>query len=178
MITNQQAPAIHATTINNQDISLSGLIGKKVLIKFHRFSGCPVAQRQIHELMERQNELNASGIETIVFLHSTKEMILPVYKEVPGLHIIPDRHKKFYRLYQSEFSWKKLLSIASWKENFKSFFKGYFPLFNRFQGGITGIPSDFLVDKKGVITDLHYGKHIGDSWTVSEIIARSKKISD
>jgi len=110
LIKNKPAPSIVANSINDEQIDLSRLHGKKVLIKFHRFSGCPVAQNQIHELIERQNELNAAGIETIVFLHSTKKKILSNFKETPGLHIIPDRQKKFYKLYHSQFLLKKFFS--------------------------------------------------------------------
>jgi peroxiredoxin Q/BCP len=166
----QTAPNISSSSIGGQPIDLSALRGKRVLVKFHRFSGCPVAQNQIHELIERQTELNASGIETIVLMHNSREKIEPIYKEVPGLHIIADRQKKFYRLYDSEFTWKALFSLASWRITFISFFKGYYPRFNRFQGGIIAVPSDFLINEKGAIVNLHYGKHFGDSWSVSEVL--------
>lgn len=172
---NQKAPQINTTSISNHHINLQEINEEKVLLKFHRFSGCPVAQREIQEFIERQGELNASGIKTLIFLHSTKEKILPVYREVPGLNIIADGQKKFYRLYNTEFSWLKIFSIASWLEIFKSFFRGFFPLLNRFQGGVISIPADFLIDKKGRIADLHYGKHVGDSWTVSEVLSKAKK---
>lgn len=175
---NQVAPEIESASVNGQKINLSGLRGKKVLIKFHRFSGCPVAQSQIHELIAKQNELNAAGIETIVFMHSTKSKILSNFQETPGLHIIADRKKTFYRLYHSQFLLIKLFSIASWRVTFASVFKGYFPHFNKFGGGIIGIPSDFLLDKKGMIADLHYGRHFGDSWTVSEVLSKGAKLSE
>jgi peroxiredoxin Q/BCP len=175
---NQLAPEIDANSISDQHIDLSGLRGKKVLIKFHRFAGCPVAQRQIHELIERQDELNAAGIETIVFMHSTKKHILSNFKETPGLHIIPDRQKKFYRLYHSQFLFKKVFSMASWRATLSAIFKGNFPHFNKFGGGITGIPSDFLLDKNGMISDLHYGEHFGDSWTVPEVISKALQVGD
>jgi len=124
-----------------------------VLIKFHRFSGCPVAQNQIHELIERQNELNTAGIETIVFMHSSKEKILSNFKETPGYISLLTRQKTFFRLYHSQFLLKKLFSIASWRVTLASIFKGNFPHFNKFEGGIIGIPSDFLLDKKGMIAD-------------------------
>ena len=178
LIKNQPAPSIVSNSINDEQIDLSRLHGKKVLIKFHRFSGCPVAQNQIHELIERQNELNAAGIETIVFLHSTKKKILSNFKETPGLHIIPDRQKKFYKLYHSQFLLKKFFSLASWRITFASIFKGYLPHFNKFGGGVLGIPSDFLLDKNGIIADLHYGQHFGDSWTVSEVLSRGKLLGD
>jgi thioredoxin-dependent peroxiredoxin len=178
LIKNQLAPAINTNSISDQHIDLVGLLGKKVLIKFHRFSGCPVAQSQIHELIERQNELNAVGIETLVFMHSSKSKILSNFKETPGLHIIADRQKTFYHLYHSQFLLKKLFSIDSWRITFVSIFKGNFPHFNKFEGGIIGIPSDFLLDKKGMIADLHYGQHFGDSWTVSEVISKGSKVGD
>jgi thioredoxin-dependent peroxiredoxin len=178
LIKNQLAPTINTNSVSDQQIDLSRLRGKKVLIKFHRFSGCPVAQNQIHELIERQNELNAVGIETIVFMHSSKRNIQSNFKETSGLHIIADRQKTYYRLYHSQFLLKKLFSMASWRVTFSSIFKGNFPHFNKFGGGIIGIPSDFLLDKDGMIADLHYGQHFGDSWTVSEVISKGSKVGN
>jgi len=169
---NQIAPTIEARSISNHPIDLHALRGKNVLIKFHRFSGCPVARCQIDEFIERQGELNGAGIETVVLLHSSKDRLLPNFKEVPGLHIVADRQKMFYRLFQSEFLLGKLFSIASWRATFASFLKGYFPQFHRFEGGILAVPSDFLLDSGGRIVDLHYGKHFGDSWTVSEVLRK------
>ena len=169
---NQLAPEIITHTISDQPLDLYALRGKKVLIKFHRFSGCPVAQWQVHELIGRQKELNAAGIETVLFLHSSKEKILSNFSEVPGLHIVADKKKIFYKLFQSEFLWKKIFSLASWRAVFISFFKGYFPQFNKFEGGIVAVPSDFLVDEKSRIAYLHYGKDFGDSWSVSDVLSK------
>jgi hypothetical protein len=148
---------------------------REVLIKFHRFSGCPVARCQIDDLLKRQDELNAAGIETIVFLHSRAAKILPNFQEIPGLHIVADRQKAFYREYQSRFLWRKLFSAASWRATFSAFTKGYLPQFNRFEAGVVGLPSDFLVDKTARIIDVHYGEHFGDSWTVSEVLSKLRR---
>ena len=129
---NHLAPSIHALTINDREIDLSQFLGKKVLIKFHRFSGCPIAQDQIHELIMRQNELTDAGIETIVLLHSTKKKILTNFHEVPGLHILADRRKKFYSVYGAAFSWGKLFSWDTWMATIRSILKGYFPQFTKF----------------------------------------------
>lgn len=169
----ESAPNISAESISNQHINLDALKGKKVLIKFHRFCGCPIAQNQIHDLIKHQNELNTAGIESIVFMHSSPAKIASSYSEVPGLHIIADKEKVFYKLYDSRFSWKKLFTWPTWRETFASVFKGYFPLLNKFEGGIIGVPSDFLIDEKGNIKELHYGKNYGDSWTVADILKMS-----
>ena len=123
-------------------------------------------------LLMRQKELNDAGVETIVFLHSSKEKALSNFKEVQGLHIIADKQKTFYHLFQSRFLFMKLFSIASWRAVFASFFRGFYPHFNKFEGGVIGVPSDFLVDEKSMIVDLNYGKHFGDSWSVSEVLSK------
>lgn len=51
-----------------------------------------------------------------------------------------------------------------------SILKGSFPQFDKFEGGITGVPSDFLLDENGHIKELNYGRHLGDSWSVSEVL--------
>ncbi|HXR82133.1 MAG TPA: redoxin domain-containing protein, partial [Saprospiraceae bacterium] len=58
---NQIAPPINTKTINGEEINLHSLQGKKVLIKFHRFSGCPVAQNEVNEYIQRQKELFSAG---------------------------------------------------------------------------------------------------------------------
>ena len=168
--TKQPAPPINTVSISGRPIDLVDFRGKKVLVKFHRFSGCPVARRQIHDLIEEQEALNAAGIETIVVLHSSAKKIRPNFAEVPGLHLIADPEKTLYRAYQAEFLWRKLLAAQTWAETLASFRRGYLPQFNRFQGGIIGVPSDFLLDENGTIIATHYGRHFGDSWTAAEAL--------
>lgn len=170
----QTAPEILASSVMDEQISLNALRGRKVLIKFHRFSGCPVCQYQIHEFLKHQDALNTAGIETLLFMHSSKDKILSNFKEVKGLHIIPDKPKMFYKKYNSQFSWKKFFIISSWRITLASIFKGFFPQFNKFEGGVTAVPSDFLIDENGKIEELKYGKHFGDSWSVADVL----KIAD
>jgi peroxiredoxin len=112
LLKNQLAPEFVANSINEEQIDLYAFRGKKVLLKFHRFSGCPVARNQIDEFMKHQKELNAAGIETILFLHNSKDKVGSLLHEVPGLHIIADRQKKIYKLFQSQFLLSKLFSIS------------------------------------------------------------------
>jgi peroxiredoxin len=168
--TTQPAPPIDAVSLSGRHLDLGEFHGKKVLVKFHRFSGCPVARRQVHDLIEDQEALNAAGIETIVVLHSSPEKMRPNFDEVPGLHLIADPRKVLYRAYRAEFRWRRLLSAGSWRETFASFARGYLPQFNRFQGGIIGVPSDFLIDEHGTLIATHYGQHFGDSWTAADAL--------
>jgi hypothetical protein len=67
--------------------------GKKVLVRFHRLSGCPDRPQQVHDPIEDQEALNAAGIETTVVLHSNQEKMRTNFDEVPGLHLIADPQK-------------------------------------------------------------------------------------
>ncbi|MBV9194038.1 MAG: hypothetical protein JO168_07810 [Solirubrobacterales bacterium] len=138
-----------------------------MLVEFHRFSGCPIARCQVDDLIEAQQALSTAGIETIVVLHSSEEKMNPNFDEVPGLHLIADREKRLYRAYQAEFRWRKLFSLASWRATFA---RGYFPQITRFQGGILGVPCDFLIDEHGTLAAAHYGTHFGDSWTAADAL--------
>ena len=164
------APAINAMSLSGRVIDLRELEGKKVLVKFHRFSGCPIARRQVDDLIEAQEALGTAGIETIVVLHSSADKMHPNFDEVPGLHLVADPTKSLYRAYQAEFHWRELFSLASWRATLASFARGYFPQVTRFQGGILGLPCDFLVDEHGRIAATHYGTHFGDSWTAADAL--------
>ncbi|MBS1559203.1 MAG: redoxin domain-containing protein [Bacteroidetes bacterium] len=169
------APEILVNSVSNQSISLHALRGKKVFVKFHRFSGCPVCQLQIHKVIKEQQILRDAGIETIVLLHSNKKNILSTFNETEGLHIIADKQKLLFKKFQVEFSLKKLFTFSTWRITFASIFKGYFPQFTRFEGGVIGIPADFLLDEHGTIKELNYGKHFGDSWSVAEVLYKASK---
>lgn len=174
----QIAPEISANSVTDEPISLKAMRGKKVLIKFHRFSGCPICQFQVHEFINNQQELNAAGIETILFMHSSKNKILSNFTEVKGLHIIADKQKAFYKKYETGFSWKKFFLLSTWRILFASLFRGFFPQFNKFEGGVTGVPADFLIDENGKIKELKYGKHFGDSWSVKDVLHIVEKTSE
>lgn len=169
------SPDISVNSVSNKPISIQALRGNKVFIKFHRFSGCPVCQYQIHKIIKEQHKLNDAGIKTILLMHSSKKNILANFNETEGLYIIADKQKIFFKKYQVEFSLKKLFNFSTWRITFASMFRGYFPQFAKFEGGITGVPADFLLDEKGCIKELKYGKHFGDSWSIAEVLYRANK---
>lgn len=171
---NRPAPGISTDTISGQPFDLSRLRGKKVLLKFHRFAGCPVARRQIDSYVAQHHELMAAGVESVIFLHSRQEHLAGLFPDVPGIHIVGDPDKVFYRRFHSAFRLRALWAPGTWAATFASLFSGYLPLFSRFEGGILAVPSDFLVDERGNITRVHYGRHFGDSWSAVEAIECSR----
>lgn len=171
------APDFQVRSMSGLSVQLSALRGKQVLLKFHRFSGCPVCQHQTHAYMERAEELRQTGAETLIVIHSSAERMRPIYTDRPGLTFIPDPGKKLYRLYGSGFSFIMMWNIGTWKHIFSAFTNGFFPRFRSFQGGVTGVPSDFLIAPDGTLSVVHYGTDYGDSCTVDEAIIATRALS-
>ena len=168
----QQAPQFAADTVSGRRIDLAELCARgPVLVKFHRFSGCPVAQHQIGALLAHREELCSAGIETIVVLHNAAEKVRGVFDDAPGVHIVADREKRLYREYDVRFAWRRLLSPGTWAETLRSIARGNLPRPSRFQGGVVGVPADFLIDRSGNVVSLSYGRHYGDSWSVADALA-------
>jgi len=163
LVEGQPAPDFTVESISGQRIELSQLRGRKVLVKFHRFAGCPVARRQIAAFVSRHAELTRGGIETIIFLHSSRQNLIATFLEAPSIHIVGDQSKRVYRLFSSAFRFRSLFAPGSWTATFASFMQGYFPVFTRFEGGILAVPSDFLVDENGILKKVHYGSDFGDT---------------
>lgn len=166
------APPIESISLSGNRLMLSDFRGRRVFVKFHRFSGCPVARRQVGDLIAGGDRLAAHGIETIVVFHSGAEDLRPNFSETAHLHIVPDPEKMLFRAYGCDFDWHKLFSSRSWGATLGAFGHGYFPQPTRFHGGVVGIPADFLIDATGVIVHAHYGSHFGDSLTTDDVLGR------
>lgn len=89
------------------------------------------------------------------------------------LHIIVDKERKYYHLFHSQFLLSKLFSMRTWQSTFVAFFNVFFPHFNKFEGGVIWCALRLLVDENRSIIDLNYGRHFGDSWTVSDVLNRN-----
>jgi hypothetical protein len=43
------------------------------------------------------------------------------------------------------------------------------------EGGVLGLPADFLIDRDGRILACHYGTHIYDQWSVDDLLQHAAK---
>jgi thioredoxin-dependent peroxiredoxin len=170
---NETAPAFKVKDINGQEVSLEKYRGKKILLSFHRFAGCPVCNIRFHQLEQEAPYFRTKGLVMLAVYESSESML----KKYTGDNnyntiMIADPEEALYKLYTVERSSGKLM---------KGMFKGAIgmvlegnKLFKeklKKDGHIDRIGADFLIDEQGKIITAHYGRYLGDNLSTDSIKA-------
>ena len=174
LTTKSTAPGIVTTDVYGHSFSLTDLKGSKVLLSFMRFTGCPVCNLRVHQLLKESNAFAEKNIKVVLIYESSKANMLEyLQNEKYPFTFITDLENKFYKAYGVEKSWSKFLS---------SFFKGALDKVMKGQklftkkisndGSINRIGADFLIDETGKIIIAHYAEYMGDDLPINEIFAK------
>jgi thioredoxin-dependent peroxiredoxin len=165
------APAIAERALDGTDIHVPEG-GRWTLLSFLRYGSCPMCNLRMRELAARLPELETSGIEVVIVLHSPEARALRYAPQTLRSHVIADPTRHLYVRYGVTPSWAKLL----WSFVLPSFYLAFVKAtVLRFWGGpIDGtyamIPADFLIAPDGRVRLARYGKHIGDHASVPDVI--------
>jgi peroxiredoxin Q/BCP len=169
---NQEAPAFLAEDIYGESLNIP-FKGKKTLLCFMRFAGCPVCNLRVHELLKNAARLKAANIQVILIYESEKQVMLDYLKEEKfPFSFIADKENKLYKLYSIEKSFGKFFS-GMFKGTLSKVFAGK-KLYKKAvptEGPISRINADFLIDEKGIVSIAHYGSYFGDDLSLEKIIA-------
>ena len=138
-------------------------------LQFRRFAGCPVCNLHLRQFAQSVDRLEAAGVRTVAFVHSSAEAMQPYQGDLP-FHVVPDPEKQWYRRFGVEASlgamlhpkamWAAMRGMVQAKMN---------PLAG--EGGMSGLPADVLLDAAGRVLAVKYGAHADDSWSVDEVLA-------
>jgi peroxiredoxin len=169
----RRAPAIKERDHSGKPFDLA-VQTRLTMIQFHRYVGCPVCHLHVHDYLDRAPEWKSRGVDIVVFYYSTPDEVIGVGGfSADGLPItfICDPEKKVYRAFGVESSLWGTLSLSAWRDGALALIKGHsfrkaFP-----RKGLGGLPADFLIDAKGVIRKVRYGKAINDSLPVDGLLA-------
>lgn len=172
-----QAPTFTGETKDGDAISLDSFQGKNVLLKFFRYSSCPICNLRVQEFNDAGKELANAGITTLLIFHSSKESLNNNLKAINSYTIIADPDKHIFNLYQVGKSWLGIIAPGMMPAYVKATVKGFFSpkLFGN-EGGDAGMPADFLIDGEGVIQYAHYGKHASDSISAQDTLKISQEL--
>lgn len=165
-------PAIDFTShsIEEQQVSLSELRGKPLILSFFRDAACPFCNMRVFEYTKKFEEWDELGIVVIAVFSSSNNQIREFVTQHPRPFItIGDPQLSIYNKYGIEESANGLLKALLFR----------FPrIINGFRLGAKAdpkkpngklIPADFLISPSGKIVDLWYGGNASDHMPMKRI---------
>jgi len=155
------------TDINGKKVSVPTL-GRWTHLQFRRYSGCVICNLHVHELIERQQEIKAAGIQEVLFFQSPTHYLKEQFSRKP-VTIIADDERFYYKKFGVENAISSIANPSAWIPGVKGMLKFGIQLPKKGESPL-GLPADFLLDDKGVVVAVHYGKHAYDQWTVDQLI--------
>lgn len=169
------APNFSVQSLKNQ--TLSSFDGQWILLQFYRFASCPICNLHIREYMKRYAELQALGINVIAFFHSPQTSLEKYMEGVDmPFEIVADPDKALYRQYKVETSWKGFFTSQAIIEGAKAGKAGFSLNPLNQEGGLFGLPANFLIDENKVIRQAHYGKDVADTPPVDTVLEWARSL--
>jgi len=157
------APLFQCHDIYGSEIGLEDYRGKRLLLSFFRYAGCPLCNLRVRRLSERYEELNGAGLHAVAVFESPRESVLKyVLKQSPPFPLVPDPERRLYELYGVTASWKayfrvglnpKVMGEALIKERLMP---------GKIEGKWAMVPADFLVGPDLLIHEAFYGRDISE----------------
>ena len=156
-------------SIKGDIFTIENIKGKKTLLTFYRFATCPFCNLRIFELNERYSELGENFNVIAIFDSNIKHLTLNMKKHDTPFTILADENFNYFKKFEVEKStWKFILGTTTGFLRFcKALLKGYFPFVIR--GSMITIPVDILINEKGKIERVYYGKSTADHLSFEEI---------
>jgi len=163
LTTGMTAPNFTFDTISKRPLDFyKTASGKKSVIFFLRYMGCPICQLKIGELLRDHEEFRAAGLQVFVALQSTPASVKEGLAgfQVP-FTVICDPEEKIFALYGvapgNLFGYLAPPVIMKAMKASRSGFKH-----GKKEGKEMQLPAVFIVEGDGKIGYAYYGKNIGD----------------
>ena len=168
----QSFPPLQTKDIHGADVSIPSRT-QWTHLQFRRFAGCPVCNLHLQSFVARHEEIVNARIREVLVFHSSDAELLPYQGSFP-FDVIGDPEKFLYRRYGVSSSISALLSPKAFMASLKGDLRKDKPELNMMSmpnGGILGLPADFLIAPDGIVRAVRYGTHAYDQWTVDEMLA-------
>jgi peroxiredoxin len=169
LVPGQSFPRLQSKNIHGAEVSVPDS-APWTHVQFRRFAGCPICNLHLQSFIARQDEIANAGIREVVIFHSSDAELLPYQGRFP-FDVIGDPEKALYRRYGVESSISALLAPKAFAASLKGNLKKDKPKLKGLpNGGILGLPADFLIASNGSVRAVHYGTHAYDQWPVDELL--------
>ena len=166
------APPMTLTNIHGVEVAIPGAKSRFIHLQFRRFAGCAICNLHLQSFVKRNPEIAAAGIHEVVIFHSPKESLLPYQGKFP-FDVIGDPEKKLYAQFGVGASIFAILDVRAWPAIVSGNSAKDKPTVDP-EGGVLGLPADFLINADGKIVASHYGRHSYDQWSVDELLVLAK----
>lgn len=140
-------------------------------LQFRRFAGCPICSVHLRSFARDWPRLQAAGVTTVAFFHSSRETLLPYHADLP-FPVIPDPDRIWYATFGVQQSLRSILDPRSWGAGLRGVVSAPMNPFKG-EGGHLGLPADFLLAADGRLLDVKYGRHADDHWEVEDVLQRA-----
>jgi peroxiredoxin len=180
----QAARPFAATDLQGQRIQLEDYRGRRLLLAFVRFAGCPFCGMHTYYLTRRFAGFHSAGLEVLVVIESTREHALEhaVLREAP-FPVIADPTSSLYTLYgttvspravQVALKRRKRTFAAAQKMGFEQLADGG-PAYG--DGVLDRLPAEFIIGPDFRVEVAHYGRDIGDFLLMKHIDRHLQRVA-
>lgn len=148
--------------------------GEYLLISFLRGEKCPFCQLRLLDLLNNEKRLIEAGIDVYLLFHANNEDLV---KSMEGLEppkttsIIADPDLAIHNMYETKVSYLGMMkTFARIGKIIDTILHKVFSLADL--GSPPVIPADFVINRKGEIVVVHYGKDFTDNLSVDHVISK------
>lgn len=155
--------------IGGSVFELESVAGQAFMLSFFRFASCPLCNLRMDEMVKRFYEFGEDFTIIAVFDSSFEKLVRHTDGHEAPFHVLADEKNIYYREYGIEHSLYGLLKgmVLRFPTLLKGVLKGYFP--REFKKSLFTMPADFLVDREGIIREVHYGADEGDHTSFDQV---------
>jgi peroxiredoxin len=165
-----KAPAITGKNIHGKYVIVPNPNGRITHLQFRRFAGCSICNLHLQTFVRRHEELLANGVVEVVVFHSTEDELMPFQGYFP-FDVIGDPTKKYYKTFAVGGGLSAILNPTALAAMFNGMRAKEKPAPKMPKnGGILGLPADFLIGPDGCVIGCHYGTHAYDQWPVEKVL--------
>lgn len=168
---------------NGSKVTLSSLRGRKVVLSFYRYAGCPFCNLRVAQMRKKYTERGwSSSLEILAVFHSPVETMKKRFGSKDDAMVFPfpllaDPEEDIYEMYtvKSSIIGYLFAIFFCWPKLWYAMGKGWCPG-NPDSNAFT-LPADFLIDENGTIVDTFFAKTIDQHMPVQRIEDFAKKES-
>ena len=165
---------IELPTSEGKIFNLKETNGKKILLTFYRIASCSLCNLRISQISKRWSELGPN-FQHVSIWHAPQDFL----KKNMDKHNIPfialaDENYKYFSKYSVERSIRKTLLAFIYRlpSFILAIMKGFIPF--QFKGYMDIVITDVLIDEKGKVVEVQYGRDIGHHFSFDKIKDFSK----